>query len=346
MNFNRVRWPGFWIPGSVVLPEELEQLDDHQSNAINGTAGSTHAPSGQQIVIGGLGLYVTGEASFDSIASAALTPTTGRFRVTSGSMLWVESGGVAQLLLGSRLDVLTGAELRVTDGSFINVQAGGSVDVHGAVTLFTGAGIVAQSGSLSVLEPGSTFTSQGAFYFANGTWPKLSPDRTWERHSLRICNLTYDTSSEPEPAKPDVWIRQSDQAGGAECIQTRAAASSGRYHWIELVNLPDGGTITTVSVTSQGTLGTGVVTLPTYQVVRWQGSGAKQSMSSVVTDAHSGANWTTATLTTSLSIIANNIIDKSYRYALIVFHPFESGFNGAMRVYDVKATGTASELRL
>src|SRR5690349_10439397 len=121
MNFNRVRWPGFWIPGSVVLPEELEALDDHQSKAVNGFEGSTHAPSGQQIVIGGLGLYVPAEATFDSLFSASLTPSTGRFTVTSGSFLDVASGGIAQLKLGSRLDVLTGAELRVTNGSFINV---------------------------------------------------------------------------------------------------------------------------------------------------------------------------------------------------------------------------------
>lgn len=342
-NFERVRLAGFWTLASVVLPEELELLDYNLSRAINGE-GSVHAPT-TPIIIGGEGVHISGNSLFDMIELAVLK-TGGVFRVIDASEIVLDSGGVIRHQSGSRTEYEGGAELRLLTSSFINVQVGASIDIHGAIVAKTGSGFQLQSGASWVGFAGSTMTIESDVYFANNTWPRLSPARPWERHSLRICKLTYDTNGAVEPDKPDAWLSPSDLANGAECVQCRPTAVAGKYHWIDLTDLPNGGTISNVYVTTRGTSGQNNLALPTYKVVRWQGSSSTQDCSALITDVHTVANWFSGLLTTPIPITANPTIDKSYRYALIINHPYEAGVNGAMKVYDVRYVGTVSEIRV
>lgn len=181
----------------------------------------------------------------------------------------------------------------------------------------------------------------------DGSWPTLFPARSWERHSLRLLTCTRGTPGsgpdDPLANLPDAWI---NAVGGAPTIQTRSTNSSAQFHWIALDDLPDGGTISTVSVTLKGAdAGTDPMTFPKYRVARFKGTGALEYLCAEANDEHVFADWETAK-TKTLTVTANATIDKSYTYVVIVKHAYAGTAAGTAYVLDVKSVGTADRLGL
>jgi hypothetical protein len=177
-----------------------------------------------------------------------------------------------------------------------------------------------------------------------GSSLKVSPARAWERHSLRLLTSTYLGADSANPSlDPDAWPTL---VAGAPAIQTRSSTDSSDEHWIALDDLPNGGTLATVEVTTKGAdAGTSLMTFPRFRVARFKGTGALQFLCAEVTDAHVLANWDTA-LPTSITITDNATIDKSFTYVLVVRHAYYSPAAGKAYVLDVKAVGTVEVLGL
>lgn len=354
-NIARIRDPGLWVPGSVVLQEEFEAIDEIRPWLINADAGSSHAPT-TQIVLGGSGLRVSGPSRLDGITFAELA-AGGRFNVVNDSVLHVAGGAIggsialdAGGVVPARIDLASGTSVRVASGGFLDVRAGASVDVTGALVLKTGApggGMTAETGSVITLDAGSTTNSSGAFYFASSTWPKLSPARNWTRRSLLIgtCTGTDTVSSVPSGATTaDSW--KIARAGVVDQIFARPTTNSAAFTVIEFTNLPQGGTMASCLINSMGaTSGTATMTFPTYQFIRWDDT-TLTTMSALIADVHVIANWASVQPTT-IPITSNAVIDNQYRYGLMVHHCYGASIaEGSTYYTDCKATGTATELQL
>lgn len=344
-NIPRIRAPGLWVAGSVVLPEEFEAIDEIRPWMINADGGSTNAPT-VQIELGGQGLRVSGASRLDRITYGALA-ATGTFTVIDRSTLIVEggaNGGLIRLDTGAvpgRID-LDGAntELRCKTGAFINVQAGGSLDVRGASTWYGTSTLTLNASAIWTFNAGATVNSSASFYFATGTWPKLSPARTWYRRSLFLAAYTYSAA---RPTGQNAWKVYDPGAG--DLIETRPL-TTGETFLIEFDNLPNGGTLTQIEIScignGPGTLG---MTFPQFQIIRWKGK-VEETMSALVNDTHVLGNWDITPITTTITVTSNAVIDKSFRYGLKVTAAYYSGAPAASGFfYDCLATGTSDELQ-
>ena len=352
-NIPRVRDPGLWVPGSVVLQEEFEAIDEIRPWLINADAGSTHAPT-TQIVLGGSGLRVSGASRLDSITFAELA-AGGRFNVVNDSVLHVAGGAIGGSIaldtggaVPARIDLASGTSVRAASGSFIDVRAGASADITGALVLKTGApggGMTAETGSVITLDAGSTANSSGDFYFSTSTWPKLSPARNWTRRSLLIATPTYNVGLGGPPTFPNSW--KNAAAGLGDLIETRSTTAATDYTLVEFPYLPEAGTFSQVAITCIGaSSGTGGMSFPQYQIVRWKGT-TLDTMSALTADTHVLGNWNTLAITTAVAVNANATIDLSFHYGVMVYHAYYGGSPAGTAYFtDCVATGTAAEMRI
>lgn len=359
-NIARIRDPGMWVAGSVVLPEEFEAIDVIRPWMINGAFGSTNAPT-VQIELGGQGLRVSGPSRLDAI-TLGKTAATGTFTISDRSTLIVEggaSGGLIRLDTGAvpgRIDLdgsntelraKSGTLVRVQSGGQLKVEAGGAADWYGAATWYTGASATIQTGVTWTFNAGSAVNCSGDFFFSSSTWPKLSPTRNWERHSLLIgvCTGTDTVTSVPSGATtPDSW--KIVRGGSFDVIFAQQTTDASDFTIIEFTNLPVGGTMTSATIVSMGTTGgTVTMTFPTYQFIRFT-STTITAMSALIPDAHVIANWGTSQSTT-IPITSNAVIDLRYRYGLVVHHCYGASIpEGATMYLDCAAVGTADTIQL
>ena len=345
-NFTRVRAPGGWTPASVVYTTEFEAFDAIRLKLPNMSEGSAHSLTGD-LVIGSSGgkVWLAGDSRLDGIVQATLK-ASGFFEVPNTAELRIGSGGLLVVQTGGNLNVGTGAgvaTLTVLSGSLMSLAPGSSLDLRGAKTVKSGAVVTWESGSTLVHNSGATWNLSGDVFFAANTWPKLSPARSWERHSLTIAATTEAGVTPVAQARKVI----SNLAGGVDAIRTEPTDSPAQSTIVELEGMPDGSTLTNIQVVTQGISATGGLVVPNYQVVRWKGAGAAEFMSSLTPDDHSIANYTTNLITTTVPVNAFATIDKSYRYGLRIFHAYAvSAPTGAMFVYDVVANGTAARIGL
>lgn len=359
-NIPRIRAPGLWVPGSVVLPEEFEAIDEIRPWMINADGGSTNAPT-VQIELGGAGLRVSGPSRLDGI-TIGKTAATGTFTIVDRSTLVVEGGvfgGLIRIDTGavpgridldganSELRCKTGTLIRVQSGGQLKVEAGGAADWYGAATWYTGASATIQTGVTWTFNAGSAVNCSGEFYFSSSTWPKLSPTRNWERHSLLIgvCTGTDTVTAVPSGATtPDSW--KIVRGGSFDVIFAKETIDAADFTIIEFTNLPAGGTMTSATISCMGATGATItMTFPTYQFIRWDAT-AVTAMSALISDAHVLANWGT-TQPTTIPITSNAVIDLRYRYGLVVHHCFGASIpEGATYYLDCSAVGTAGTIQL
>lgn len=181
----------------------------------------------------------------------------------------------------------------------------------------------------------------------NGSWPALDPPRTWERHSLKILSTSHEFTDAGEPrfALPDAWVTNQP---GFRCIETRPTASSVQYTEILLDDLPDGGLLNEVKVTSQGNTSSATIILGSYRVGRFQGTGAVEWISGVVQDTHldNATDWTDEKVVTVLSL-GGHQVNKTYTYFVRAVHPSKVGIPAnSIFIKDVMYKGTAARLGL
>lgn len=216
----------------------------------------------------------------------------------------------------------------------IDIRSGGAYDTQN-ITINTGVWTFKDAFNLEDLR------------LTNGSWPLLVPERSWERHSLRIISTSHEfvDAGDVRFRLPDAWATNQP---GFRCIETRPTTSIVQYTEIALDDLPDGGTLQGVMVTSRG-IGLVASTLQkaTYRVGRFKGTAATEWVSAEVVDVHVDADFTTP-LSTTVYAAGNHIVDKSYMYFVRATHASRSGGTpgNPMYILDTKANGVAGRLGL
>jgi hypothetical protein len=169
-----------------------------------------------------------------------------------------------------------------------------------------------------------------------------SPVACTRSQPLHIVGTTFVSA---DGTDPDAWMTHTAGSAGA-AVQTRPVAATGDSTLLALDRFVDGATLTSVKVTTKGTSGTSSVNLPTYKIVRWKKEAAPADMSASTTDGHTGANWTSADVETTITVNALSTIDASYSYGLLVNHPYEASFNGAVKIKGIELAFTVPALVL
>lgn len=363
--------PGGYAVGDPVTSAQMNLMNDQIPKAPNWVDGGATYTFTDEIIVAGAGLRLNSTTDFSSgsvtafedgstvnVAGVMNVTTDGAVEVNGDGTVSFNDDSILAMKDGSQFTAAAGVltsvlgEWNFNTGSLLSINSGATIRTLSGAT-FTGA-----SGSTSTWDAGSstsfagtntfggTTNFSGVTTFTAGTWPKVS-SRSWTRRSLNICNVSYGDHASAGPADVDAWIRSSTSTStNPPFIQTSTETATGSFHWIELENLPDGSTITQVLVTTTGNLSNSSLTLPTYRIVRWQGGSAPDNMSSLTTDSHVSADWLSGPLSTTISVNANAVIDRAYRYALIVNHPAASGSGTFMTLTECSASGTATEIRL
>jgi hypothetical protein len=134
---SRIRPPGTWVSLTTVSPSEFEAFDAYTFSAINGDTGGTWAPA-DEIVIGGLGMSVTGP--FAATDVQGLTMTDGGFvsfndeaidslaiRLGEHRSMTLGADAFVELANDARIDSLAGSVIAVRGA--IDVQTGGFLNI-------------------------------------------------------------------------------------------------------------------------------------------------------------------------------------------------------------------------
>lgn len=361
-----------WSAGNPVTAAQMNALDlDHVKtiNIVDG--GATYNPT-TLIQIGGAGFQWNGPSAFASTSTTTfssgatiamqgalnvtspgaiyllsngriIVQNTGEIAVQTGGDLVVESGGTMHWESGSLIQAEDGSTFQLADGSVFNsagiVNFGATSEIFGAPRLASAATLTAQSGSTIAAASGSTVTFSGTTTFANSTWPALSPARTWSRRNLRMLGTADPTEAE------ELFTLT---GGGGNPIPTVRIGSTAAafYTLLEIDDLPDGQTISSVVVRSLGNVGAPIINrAATYRVVRWTDETTLEAMSAATNDAHNSANWSTTTLDTTITITAHSTIDRSYRYGVEIMSQLNAS-DDWMNIFSVLATGTAASIRV
>lgn len=377
---------GVIVNGDVPDGDTMTLLAQQSYAAINGDGGGTWAP-GSFITIGGSGVQFTGTAHSLAAAARLNVESTGEVRIKNGAMLRVdgtsgdirlevvsnvakvivESGGVVevygetQIKDGGALTVEDngaasfedGSELVLLSGALETVSSGASVSVYGQIqvqsagniTLLSGGGLTAASGS-TVLVQDALNVSGDLTLVGSAKWVNLSPDRTWHRCGTNLIVLTYAGVFNSGPTNPDVWTQGSNLSNGP-CWRTVNTTDPGGFSIIEFTNLPVGGSLSSVTITTRGTkIGSIASTLPKYQIVSWDDTAAAglTTHSSLTNDDGSIATFGSTETQTTVTASATTI-DPSRRYGLKITHPYEAINEQGMYIYECTAHGTLDVLK-
>lgn len=221
-------------------------------------------------------------------------------------------------------DLTVGDDLFVTDDATIgdNLTVSGNASVAGTLTVSTSATV---NGTI-------TAGSSGNFV--------LSPARSWTRRCMRICSV----DSAGMPGSPVAWVEGLSVNSPPRVRFLEGVAGS--FHFLELEDLPHGGTMTQVEIVTAGLFSTAAIgAAAQYQIIRWQGSGALQTMSTNDSDTHTSGTWNDD-ITHTITVTSNSQIDRAYRYALKVFHHQTVDAGADMVIKDLVITGTVSSLQV
>lgn len=186
----------------------------------------------------------------------------------------------------------------------------------------------------------------GPIVFGNSTYPLLEPARSWERHGLELMGVTHTQAADPDDLTltflPDAWV---DFTSGEPVIDNRPMGSSAGKVWLRLRDLPDGATLTSVTISTIGLAISAPITKATFRLGRRKGRAAISWVAAAVSDTHSDGNYITTELDTTV-FSGSHTIDKDYVYFVEVTLPYKASPSGPMRIYNVKAAGTAARLGL
>ena len=165
MTIARIRTPGTWTDGSVVLDTEMEAIDANLVKAVDGVAGGTYAPT-NPLVIGGDGLEVTGPLEASGATTLGDVTVTGTLVVETEATfedgIGITGGGLGVVgpiaasgtitgPSGVFTDVTVGDDLTVVDDATI----GGTLGVTGTTTLGNVGADAIIAGVLQVQDSGS-----------------------------------------------------------------------------------------------------------------------------------------------------------------------------------------------
>jgi hypothetical protein len=347
-----------YAPGDPVTSAQMNRINIGLPKAPNWVdGGATYNPT-DQLVMGGAGMRWTGPTEFGATSTTTFE--------SASTTMW-ESGSSASFASGSTTVWESGSSASweglatFVDGSTVVIELDSTVDLYGGITVQGGGGIIDfNSGAELHFDSGSTITGSatlpsgasltgnvgstvqfsGTFRLAGGTNVELAPARSWTRRNLRMC-----ATASPS----DVTESGSDITSGGNFIPSLKIAStilaSPFATLLEIDDLPDGQTITSVVVRTAGQSASPGATIDraaTYRVIRWTDETALDSMSATVNDSHTVGNWQSK-IDQTITITSNSTIDRSYRYAVQMINHTAANAD-PMHVVSVVATGTASSL--
>lgn len=263
-----------------------------------------------------------------------------------GAATW-EDNTTANFEDGSVLTLESGAQMVVDDGGQIRVAGQILLTADGDITVPSAGQIQGASGSIVTLAGTNSLSSLALV--GGSTWPSLSTARAWERSSLDVAWCTFSAGQLEGSAGEamDIWSEQSDVSTG-RALRTNPMGASGAFSVIQFREIPQYGVITEVAVKTKGINNT-VTAYPQFRIIRWRdGEAAYDTLSSLVTDGHSGTgNFDTTIVETTITPTSSpTVIDKVYNYGLLILHPYYTGLSTAVRIYNVKVTGTIATMRM
>lgn len=213
------------VPGSLAL----DTLDLYVSQSINGVTGGAEAPV-SPIIIGGAGLQVTGAFEASDVSAITLG-AAGAISVPVGSQI---------IVLGTQV-INSGAIVQWQSGALLDVAAGATMTVGGAATF---AGTTTISGALTA---SGAVSLTGTVTLGVSTPINIASARTYTR-----CTRMYETPSST------VWGRATGLGNSFPLIvQQTAVITPGdlTQEVVYEVVVPDGATITAISMRVQGAAG-------------------------------------------------------------------------------------------
>jgi hypothetical protein len=243
--------------------------------------------------------------------------------------------------------ILGGAGLNVTglldvDGD-LEQDAASLFEMHGEVSMEDGSLLrmkvnsshVFQLGSLLQISSGAELNIFGDATWQNNKWP-LVTSRNVHRCAWRLASVTYSGTA---PESPRAWL---ETGLDGPSIKT-SDETTARFFFVELLELPDSGTINSVTITTQGVAGNSSLTLPEYTLYRW-GKGETPVPLGDVEDAHDPASWS-AEVDTVLTPDAPVTIDKQYHYGVQVRAPYHASVAASMRILDFQSSIAIEQIR-
>jgi hypothetical protein len=352
MNLLRLRAPGLWVPGSVLLPEEMEAFDAARELMINAGEGSMHAPSPDAIQVNGAGVEVTGPF-YATAADSFLTDTGITITLPSGARVVVSPAGQGGSPVAGAV-VIEGAFTLAGTGTFVSgstlTQATGSTWALAGTTDVTGSGATLAATSTAVIRVEATGTFEiggggfgvvyGSLEWSGGSnWPLLS-SRSISRSVFRLAGYDYTVGG--GPTTPCVWPIFASGAKGAALL---TASEDERYEFIiEFLDMPVSGTATSAVVRTRGVDGTPALTVASFQIVRWIDGGTLEAMSALTNDDRTGTNWTDE-IDTTLTVNANATLSETYHYGVLVNTPYEAGGAASMLLLEATINVTVTDVR-
>jgi hypothetical protein len=213
------------------------------------------------------------------------------------------------------MGVTVSGDFKATSASDIRIVNTGSIDVltGGTIAWETGASAGFKSGSGAAFLNGSTCTFSSTAVLDLGIIdPTYTPPRNITRtdaprlKSRTVGNGGADTGTAAS-TDPDAW----DKAG-FQVVHRAVTVITTQSYDLEIPGLIDGATLTSITVDTKGLRPVGATlpgTFPTYEPMR---DGVSMHTTGAVTDAHAAAGtWFGATLTTTIPVDTNNVLDRS-----------------------------------
>jgi len=281
-------------------------------------------------------------ADFDAYGAITLKDNGGA--AGSGGNLIVEDTGLITVQSGGLVAIADGATFTLNGDQ--NISSTGVVTYQNGSNLTSGATAFAQWSGEWWFAKTVKVTSAGDFIIQGSTnWIQYETARPWSSPGRILLPLTFAGGSTSGPADPDAWVEKSDLSA-APCFRTSSVATAGGISVIEFVDLPTGGEITEVTVTTKGTdSGSIASTRPQYQIVSWEDSAAagNTTHSLLTTDAGSIATFGLTVTQTTIAATGSPKITAGRHYGLRVIHPYEAINNQGVRIYECTITGTAEE---
>ncbi len=194
---------------------------------------------------------------------------------------------------------------------------------------------VFRTGSLLQILSGADAEIDGNMTWGNSNWP-LVTSRTVKRAEWRLASVTYSGTA---PSSPRAWIETTLDGPAIKTSEETTA----RYFFVELLDLPDGGTLDSVTIRTSGDAGNSALTLPEYTLYRW-GMGTTPLPLGDVVDAHNPALWSD-NVNTTLTPDSTVTIDRQYHYGVQVRAPYHASVAASMYIYDLQSSITIEQLR-
>ncbi len=220
-HFDYIKPGGVWSLLSLLSSGIMAEIDRRIYKSINGDEGGVWAPTPTAIIIGGLGLQVTGPFT---ASNANITIKTGKF-------LTVESGGTANFLSGSAIN-LAG---ETTVSGPLSITSGTVVESEGDIELIGGSFTISSPTSFTI----NTATTLGATITVSGgagIGVANTGNITWQNGALANYNSgsigtfatgsTLNVNGALAQGTASVWTLNGTQTLSATAVLTTAGATT------------------------------------------------------------------------------------------------------------------------